>query len=242
MISIACSGFPIPVSRYFKEFTAVEISDTELGLPGEGTLRRWIREADAAFVFSIVAPKQIASAGFALDPGTTQAVSALASFAKQLKTAAVVFAANEEFQPTKPNRARLRAFAEHVAGSIKRPVFDLPSWSRKEALATLKRDDVFLAFDPLSETGDDGELAYVRMAGPSGYRSRYDAAALDRVVEHCQRSRAKHTFVAFRNIDRYENSKYVLKKLAAAEPTKPRAKASGEGPSTKTSSRKRASA
>ena len=43
-----------------------------------------------------------------------------------------------------------------------------------------------------------------------------DAAELqpdDRVVEHCQRSAAKHTFVTFRNIDCYENSKYVLSRL-----------------------------
>jgi uncharacterized protein YecE (DUF72 family) len=218
MISIACSGFPIPVSTYFKEFNAVEIADTELGLPGEGTLRRWHREAASEFVFSVVAPKQIASAGFALDPGTKQTVSALASFAKQLKSYSIVFAANEEFGPTRPNRARVRAFAEHIAGSIVRPVFDLPSWSRKEALATLKGVDVCVAFDPLNEAADDGDFAYARMAGPSGYRSRYDAATLDRVVDQCQRSPAQHTFVAFRNIDRYENSKYVMGKLASPKP------------------------
>jgi hypothetical protein len=53
------------------------------------------------------------------------------------------------------------------------------------------------------------------MAGPSGYRSRYDATALDRVVESCRKSPAKHTFVAFRNIDRYDNSRYVIDKLDA---------------------------
>jgi uncharacterized protein YecE (DUF72 family) len=226
MISIACSGFPIPVSRYFKEFTAIEISDTELGLPGEGTLRRWVREAEPGFVFSVVAPKQIASSGFSLDPGTKQAVSALASFAKQLKSHAVVFAANEEFEPTRPNRTRLRAFAEHIAGSLVRPVFDLPSWSRKEAIAALKSDAVCVAFDPLSEGVDDDDFAYARMTGPSGYRSRYDAVALDRVVEQCKRNTAKHTFVAFRNIDCYENSKYVIKQLANVKPApaRPRAK------------------
>jgi uncharacterized protein YecE (DUF72 family) len=213
MISIACSGFPIPASRYFQEFNAVEIADTELGLPGEGTLRRWLREATKEFVFCIVAPKQIASAGFALDPGTKQAVSALASFAKQLKCFAVVFAATEEFGPTKPNRTRLREFALHVGGSIARPVFDLPSWSRKQAIAALKNDTACVAFDPLSEAPEPGEFAYARMAGPSGYRSRYDATALDRVVESCRKSPAKHTFVAFRNIDRYDNSRYVIGKL-----------------------------
>lgn len=213
MISIACSGFPIPVSRYFQEFAAVEIADTELGLPGEGTLRRWLREATEEFLFSVVAPKQIASSGFALDPGTKQAVSALASFAKQLKCFAVVFAANEEFEPSRANRTRLRAFADHVAGSIARPVFDLPGWSRKEAMSALKNDEVYVAFDPLTEAADEGELAYARMAGPSGYKSRYDAAALDRVVSQCQASPAQHTFVAFRNIDRYDNSRYVIDRL-----------------------------
>lgn len=215
MISIACSGFPIPVSRYFQEFHAVEIADTELGLPGEGTVRRWLREATKEFVFSVVAPKQIGSAGFALDPGTKQAVSALASFAKELKCFAVVFAAAEEFEPSRANRTRLRTFAQHVAGAIQRPVFDLPSWSRKEAKAALKNESACVAFDPLSESPEDGELAYARMAGPSGYKSRYDAATLDRVVLQCQSSGAKHTFVAFRNIDRYDNSRYVLKQLSA---------------------------
>jgi uncharacterized protein YecE (DUF72 family) len=214
MISIACSGFPIPASRYFQEFHALEIADTELGLPGSGTLRRWLREATPEFAFSVVAPKQIAGSGFSLDPGMKQALSGVASFAKLLKSQVVVFAATDDFKPTRPNRTKLRAFAEHAAAQIKRPVFDLPAWSRKDAASTLKQLEVYLAFDPLTEAPDEEvRFAYARMAGPSGYRSRYDTAALDRVVEHCQRSTAKHTFVAFRNIDRYENSKYVLRRL-----------------------------
>jgi hypothetical protein len=30
MFVVACSGFPVPVSRYWREFDAVEISDTEI--------------------------------------------------------------------------------------------------------------------------------------------------------------------------------------------------------------------
>lgn len=213
MISIACSGFPIPVSRYFQEFDAVEIADTELGLPGAGTLRRWLREAPDEFVFSVVAPKQIAGANFSLDPETKQAVSAVASFAKELKSRAVVFAATEAFEPSRVNRTRLAAFAEHVERKIKHPVFDLPSWTRKEALSALKGRAVHVAFDPLNDAPDRGEFAYARMAGPSGYKSRYDAAALDRVADQCRASAAEHTFVAFRNIDRYDNSRYVIGKV-----------------------------
>ena len=217
MISIACSGFPIPVSTYFQEFEAVEIADTELGLPGTGTLRRWQREAVPSCVFTLLAPKTIASAGFTLDPGTKQTVSAVAGFAKQLKARAVIFAANDELTPTKSHRAQLRAFAEHVSKLIKTPVIDLPGWPKRELNATFKDLNVCLAFDPLlDEPVAKAPFAYARMAGPSGYKSRYDAASLDRVVELCQRSSAKHLFVAFRNIDRYENSKYVMKKLLAA--------------------------
>jgi len=215
MISIACSGFPIPVSRYFQEFTAVEISDTELGLPGSGTVRRWLREASPDFVFSVVAPKQIAGSGFALDASMKQAVAGVSSFAKTLKCNVVVFAATEDFKPNRANRTRLRAFAEHIAGKLKRPVFDLPAWPRKEAASALSKLDVCIAFDPLiDEPEPKCRFAYARMAGPSGYKSRYDAASLDRVVELCKNTSAQHTFVAFRNIDRYENSMYVLRRLS----------------------------
>ena len=214
MISVACSGFPVPVSRYFQEFKAVEISDTELGIPGVGTSRRWLREAVPGFVFTVLAPKQIAAASFALDAGTQQAVDAVAGFAKQLKSRAVVFSAGDSFAASKKNQKLLRAFAEHVVEHVPAPVLDLPSWSRKQLETALGSIELPLAFDPLVEQpeGVDG-LAYLRLPGPSGYRSRYDAAALDRVVTYCKKARFKNTFVAFRNIDRFENAKYVMTKL-----------------------------
>ena len=214
MISIACSGFPVPVSRYFQEFKAVEVSDTELGIPGVGTRRRWLREAAPGFVFTVLAPKQIAAASFVLDAGTRQAVDAVAGFAKQLKSRAVVFAAAESFVANRKSRQQLRAFAEYVRQHVSEPVLDLPGWSRKELESALGSMDVALAFDPLLEQPEriDG-LAYLRLPGPSGYRSRYDVAALDRVVQYCKKARSKHTFVAFRNIDRFENAKYVMTKL-----------------------------
>jgi uncharacterized protein YecE (DUF72 family) len=214
MISIACSGFPVPVSRYFQEFKAVEISDTELGIPGIGTSRRWLREASPGFVFTVLAPKQIAAAAFAIDPGVEQAVDAIGAFAKQLKAKAVVFAASDEFKPSRKTRSAVRDFAKHAAKHVSVPVLDLPGWSRKEITSAVADAAVHIAFDPLVDkpAGADA-LAYVRLAGPSGYRSRYDASALDRVVEFCKASKAKHTFVAFRNIDRFENARYVMTKL-----------------------------
>jgi uncharacterized protein YecE (DUF72 family) len=214
MISIACSGFPVPVSRYFQEFKAVEVSDTELGIPGVGTRRRWLREAPPGFVFTVLAPKQIAASAFVLDAGVKQAVDAVAGFAKLLKSQAVVFGAAESFAASKKARAQLRAFAEYATEHITSPVLDLPGWPRKELDAVLKSLAVQAAFDPLLEQPSElGALAYLRLPGPSGYRSRYDAAALDRVVAFCNEARSKNLFVAFRNIDRFENAKYVMTKL-----------------------------
>jgi len=216
MISIACSGFPVPVSRYFQEFKAVEVSDTELGIPGVGTLRRWLREAAPGFVFTVLAPKQIAVAGFALDPSVEQALDAVAGFAKQLKSQAVVFAASEDYVSNRKTKPQLKDFVKHIAKRVPRPVLDLPGWSNKELRTLVGTAPVHIAVDPLEEEPDDKALAYLRLPGPSGYRSRYDAVALDRVVEVCEASRAKHTFVAFRNIDRYENARYVMGKLRGA--------------------------
>ena len=216
MLHVACSGFPVPTSRYFKECRAVEISDTELGIPGAGTLSRWLREAPEGFAFSVLAPKLIASAGFVLNTETKGAVDEIATFAKQLTSHAVVFGAADTFDASKTNRTRIRAFAEHALTKTKRVVLDLPGWALKDSDAAFKNLDITLAFDPLLDVPPQhGDLAYLRLPGPSGYRSRYDAAAMDRVIEYCQGCRAKEVFVVFRNVDRFENSQHLAKALGA---------------------------
>ena len=34
MITIGCAGFPVPATRYFKEFLFVEVQETHVTLPG----------------------------------------------------------------------------------------------------------------------------------------------------------------------------------------------------------------
>jgi uncharacterized protein YecE (DUF72 family) len=214
MISIACSGFPVPVSRYFRELKAVEVSDTELGIPGEGTLRRWLREAPEDFLFTVLAPKQIADAGFALTPAVESAVADIAEFAKQLHSRAVVFSAPAELVPSAKTRPLLKAFVKHVVSHVPTPVLDCPGWPYEELVAIIGKAKVGIAFDPLTEQPKRAPaLTYLRLPGPAGFRSRYDAPALDRVVSYCQGAKAKQIIVAFRNIDRFENARYVMSQL-----------------------------
>ena len=44
-LTIGCAGFPVPATRYFKEFLFVEVQETHVTQPGTGTIRRWRREA-----------------------------------------------------------------------------------------------------------------------------------------------------------------------------------------------------
>jgi uncharacterized protein YecE (DUF72 family) len=214
MISIACSGFPVPVSRYFRELKAVEVSDTELGIPGEGTLRRWLREAPEDFLFTVLAPKQIADGGFVLTPEAEAGLASIANFAKQLQSRAVVFSAPSEFVASAKARSALKNFVKHVVSHVPVPVLDCPGWSHEDVLAVVGKAKVGVAFDPLIEQPKKlAPMTYLRLPGPSGYRSRYDAPALDRVVSYCQSAKTKQLFVAFRNIDRFENARYVMAQL-----------------------------
>jgi uncharacterized protein YecE (DUF72 family) len=64
MITMGCAGFPVPATRYFKEFLFVEVQETHVTLPGTGTIRRWRREAPKGFTFAMLAPREIGQEGF----------------------------------------------------------------------------------------------------------------------------------------------------------------------------------
>ena len=59
ILTIGCAGFPVPATRYFKEFLFVEVQETHVTQPGTGTIRRWRREAPPGFSFAMLAPREI---------------------------------------------------------------------------------------------------------------------------------------------------------------------------------------
>jgi uncharacterized protein YecE (DUF72 family) len=216
MFLVACSGFPIPVSRYFKEFPAVEISDTELGLLGAGTTRRFLREAPDQYVFSVVAPKIFADEGFATSAERKALAKELAELGATLSARAIVFSADETFKPTKPARAALKAFIDALPTKMPPVALDLRGFktAQIEDLGTKRK--IIPAYDPfVDEPPREGKLAYVRLGGPAGHRSRYDDAAIDKLAEHCREAarRADEVLVVFRNIDMQANAQQLRKKL-----------------------------
>ncbi len=217
MIFVACSGFPVPVSRYFQSFNAVEISETELGIPGAGTRRRWLREAPRGSAFSVLAPKRIGASGFSVDRENLESLEAVGTFARLIKSRALVFTEEGSFGPSRPNRTRLRKFFRALPEGLAQPVLDLPHWTYAQIESVIGDSDTVIAYDPLkTEPPADDKLAYVRLPGPSGYRSRYDEASIEKIARRCLRSPAEVTLCVFCNIDRFVNAtsaRTLLKKM-----------------------------
>ncbi len=217
MVRIACSGFPVPVSRYWGELDAVEISDTELGMPGSGTVRRWLREAPEGFVFTILGQAAFGEAGFQLDAPLREQLEALRELASRLDAGAVVFRAPESFKATPQRRTALKRFVKQAAKGMPPLVLDLPGWKPAHVARAVEGKAV-VAYDPLREEPPPprDDLAYLRLPGPAGRRSRYDEEALQRLAEHCQELRSGRCFVVFRNIDMLVNAKHLLSLLEGA--------------------------
>jgi uncharacterized protein YecE (DUF72 family) len=209
MAVVACSGFPVPVSRYFREFQGVEISETELGIPGAGTVRRWLREAPDDFVFTLLAPRDVAGSGFQLTPANDKLIKDVGALCKSMKAEAVVFAAPPEFGPTRPNKAALKKFVEALPARYSKAVLSLSGWKLSEVQAAIDgKKNVVPAYDPLQDELHNGksDLVYLRLPGPAGHRSRYDEASLEKVVAQVKASKAKTTVCVFHNVDMHANA------------------------------------
>jgi uncharacterized protein YecE (DUF72 family) len=216
MLFVACSGFPIAVSRYLAEFAAVEIADTEIGIPGTGTIRRWQREAPEGFVFTALAPAPIGGSGFADTGETDQHLKAILSFCKKLDALAVVFRVPEEVALTRTVAARAKDVLKSTSRSLI-PVLDAPHWPVAQVAKICEGSGAVPAQDPLSiANAPSGKLAYLVLPGPAGYRSRYDEETIAKVADVCKRSKAETTICVLRNIDKEANSKMLLELMAGA--------------------------
>jgi len=213
-VVVACSGFPVPVSRYWGEFSGVEIQDTERAMPGAGTRRRWIREAPDGFVFTVLAPADVAASGFRRTKENKAHLEAIGELARDLGARAVVLQAPEDVSPSK---TALRSFRKFLPDGFPTAVFDVPAWDPADVAEAVGDVDAVAASAPLSHPTppNDAGLLYARLPGPAGYRSRYDETALDDVAAHLREIADREVFCVLRNIDRHPNGLYLQERLAS---------------------------
>ncbi len=212
MITIGCAGFPVPATRYFKEFLFVEVQETHVTAPGTGTIRRWRREAPKGFAFSMLAPREIGQEGFREGKVTETALKALLEVGTELEATVAVFVAPADFASSRANKAALKEFLASVKKKFERVVWEAPaSWDPDEADAIATETGALAARDPLTQGMTTRPAAYYRLPGPAGHKSRYEDPAIERLGELARKSKNKDATYVFTNVDMFADAKRLKK-------------------------------
>jgi uncharacterized protein YecE (DUF72 family) len=218
MLHVGCAGFPVPATRYLKEFLLEEVADTLLGVPGPALLRRWRREAPAGFVFTAVAPRELGPENFKPSPAADAAWEAFLPVVRELDARAIVVTSSADTPWSKTVRQAARQCFEKLPAERLPPLVWEPSalWSLKDCEAAVKDLPVVVARDPLKHPPVGRcARAYFRLPGPAGHKSRYEDPALEQVAQTVRASQAQELFVVFTNVDMYADAKRLRKILEA---------------------------
>jgi uncharacterized protein YecE (DUF72 family) len=212
MITIGCAGFAVPATRYFKEYLFVEVQETNIAQPGTGTVRRWQREAPKGFEFALLGPREISQEGFREGKVVEAALSVLDETAQVLGATTAVFVAAADFVQNRANKSALKSFLQTVKKRYGRIVFELgPAWKADEADALAEETGTIAARDPLQQGLSKRNVAYYRLPGPAGHKSRYEDPAIERLGEICIGGKGQQATYVFTNVDMFADAKRFRK-------------------------------
>jgi len=214
MITVGCAGFPVPATRYFREFSFVEVQETHVSLPGPGTIRRWRREAPEGFRFALLGPREVGQEGFRDGKVIETALKTIEAVADELEAKTAVFVAPPEFAATKTNKGIVREFLLGVRKRFDRVVFEPPpGWDHDESDDLTKDVGAVAARDPLIAGLSKLPIAYYRLHGPAGHKSRYEDPAIDRLGEIARAAKHTDATYVFTNVDMFADAKRFKKAL-----------------------------
>ncbi len=211
---VGCSGFPVPATKYFREFVMVEVADTFLGVPGPALVRRWKREAPQGFVFTAVAPRELTQDAFKPSAAADAAWEAFLPVCRDVDAQAIVFTTPPEIVPSKLVRGQARGLFERIGKKGLPPlVWEPPlGWDLKDAEATVKDLGVLVTRDPAKHPPyPKGAMAYYRLPGQAGHKSRYEDAPLEIAAKTVRDTKLPSVFTVFANVDMYADSKRLRK-------------------------------
>lgn len=207
MITVGCAGFAVPATRYFKEYDFVEVQETHRAVPGPGTIRRWRREAPQGFEFALVGPRDMGVENFKPGDVMAAALTMLDDVGAQLESKLAVIIAPTEFTHSRANKAALKDFLREMKAHFATIVFELPSWAPDDADALADETETIAARDPLQHGLSKRSVAYYRLPGPAGHKSRYEDPAIDRLAEIAQAAEHERVHYVFTNVDMFADGK-----------------------------------
>jgi uncharacterized protein YecE (DUF72 family) len=215
MMVVGCAGFAVPATRYFKEYLFVEVQETHLAVPGPGTLRRWRREAPEGFEFALLGPREIGQEGFRDGKVIETALRTLGEVAQELQARTAVFVAPPDFPNTRANKSALREFLKNVRKQFDTVVWESgPAWKADEADDLAAETDTLAARDPLHHGLSKRDIAYYRLPGPAGHKSRYEDPAIERLADIAQGGGEQNATYVFTNVDMFADAKRFKRAMA----------------------------
>jgi uncharacterized protein YecE (DUF72 family) len=207
---IGCSGFSVPATKYLREFNVVEVAETALGVPGPAWIRRIRREAPSEFVFTALAPRALTASNF--EP-TAEAESAWAAFiavARELNAVAASVTSPSDLPYSKKARASARTMLERIKSNAPLTIVWEPpvEWALRDAEAIARELDVVVARDPTRHPPvQRAKLAYYRMPGPAGHKSRYEEPGIESAARCLAQSDADIVICILANVDMYADAR-----------------------------------
>jgi uncharacterized protein YecE (DUF72 family) len=217
MITIGCAGFPVPATRYFKEFLFVEVQDTHVTQPGTGTIRRWRREAPPGFAFAMLAPKDIGTEGFRDGKVTETALKNMIDVGRELDAQMAVFVAPADMTASRANKTAVKDFLGGVKRKLKRIIFEPPpGWDADETSTLAVDAGATAARDPLVHGTTKESFGYYRLPGPAGHKSRYEDPAIERLGEIAAAAKNEHAVYVFTNVDMFADARRLKRALKLA--------------------------
>jgi uncharacterized protein YecE (DUF72 family) len=212
MITVGCAGFAVPATRYFKEYGFVEIQETHRAVPGPGTIRRWRREAPPDFKFAVLGPREVAQEGFRPGKVIETALTGLLEVAAELEARTAVFAAAPDFAQSRPNKSALKEFLLLARKKFEVVVFEPGlEWDADDADALAEETGTLAARDPLRHGFSKRKVAYYRLPGPAGHKSRYEDPAIERLAEIAHEAKNEAAHYVFANVDMFADAKRFKK-------------------------------
>lgn len=196
----------------------MEVQETHLSLPGRGTIRRWRREAPDGFRFALLGPRNVGQEGFRVGKVTETALANIEGVADALQARTAVFVAPVEFTPSKTNKAVLSEFLTAVRKRFDHVVFEpCEGWDLDECDGLAEEADALVARDPLVQGLSKRDVAYYRLHGPAGHKSRYEDPAIERLSEIAAEAKHETATYVFTNVDMFADAKRFKKSLPPDE-------------------------
>lgn len=187
-------------------------------MPGRGTIRRWRREAPEGFRFALLGPRNVGQEGFRVGKVTETALESIEGVAESLDAKTAVFVAPSEFTSSKTNKAVLSEFLAETRKRFDHVVFEpTEGWDLDECDDLAEEVDAVVARDPLVQGLSKRNVAYYRLHGPAGHKSRYEDPAIEKLSEIAAQAEHDTSTYVFTNVDMFADAKRFKKALKVLE-------------------------